>query len=57
MIRSDISGNIIRTFDSKITGRYNYDKRNERVTALKLNIGPVDLPHSLKYSPNAVYIP
>lgn len=47
MLRSDITGNIIRSFDPKITGRYNYDKRSERVTAMKADLGPVELPHSL----------
>jgi hypothetical protein len=56
-LRTDSSGNIIREFDPKITGRYNYDQRKERVTALKANLGPVELPHSMNYSPKALYLP
>lgn len=55
--QTDGSGNIIREFSPKITGRYNYDQRKERVTAFKANLGPVELPQSLIYSPNAIYIP
>jgi hypothetical protein len=46
-------GKIIRPFDPRITGRYNYDNRmkitnelNQKSTE-RLSLSPVDLPRSL----------
>lgn len=55
--KTDKGGNIVKSLNPKITGRYNYYRRQERVTALKADVSPVDYPKSLNYSPKAVYLP
>lgn len=54
---SDCHGNVVRAFDSNLTGKYDYDKRAELQKGLPANFGGVELPKSLEFSMKRVYSP
>ena len=55
--RCDAGGVIIRPFNPKITGRFNYDERQKAILRSKADLAPVELPITLKSSLNRVYAP
>ena len=56
-VRCNMLGIPIKPFEPRITGRYNYDQRKALVERLGANIGPVDLPQTLKPNFKRNYLP
>lgn len=54
---ADPHGNVVRPFDPNLTGKYDFDKRNEMQKGLAANFGGVELPRSMKLSLSRVYSP
>ena len=55
--RCDSRGVLIKPFNPKITGRYNFDDRKSAILKAKADLSPVELPNSLKPNFNRNYLP
>jgi len=55
--KCDIQGNLIRPFDPKITGRFNFDERKVKVEHAKTQLGSVEWPHALGTNSKRNYLP
>ena len=56
-VRCNILGIPIKPFEPRITGRYNYEARKEIIDKLGADIGPVDLPITLRPNYKRNYLP
>lgn len=45
--RCNAIGNLIKPFDPKITGRFNYDMRQKKMIETGADLAPVELPAAL----------
>jgi len=53
----DPAGNLILPFDPRITGKYDYKGRTERIAQTGAELSAVELPHSIKISDKRNYVP
>lgn len=56
-LECNVLGNLVKPFEPRITGRYNYEERKHMLEKTGADLGPVELPTTLRPNFRRNYIP